>query len=58
LRQLQNIAHTVEYKGTEQIWLTYRISTALAYLPINKVEEGWFMIMQNVPHFCYAPQPR
>ena len=55
-RQIQNIGLTVKYKETEQVRLTSRISTALAYPNINKVEEGWLMIVQNVPHFCCLPQ--
>jgi len=49
---------TVEYKENEQVRLTCRISIALAYLPISEVEEGWLMILQNVPHFCCPPQSR
>jgi hypothetical protein len=57
-RQLQNIDLTVQYKENEQVRLTCRIFNISAYLPISKVEEGWFMIMQNVPHFCCPTQPR
>jgi hypothetical protein len=55
---LQNIVLTVEYKENERVRLTRRISAVLAYLPVNKVEEGWLMIMKNVPHFCCPPQTR
>jgi hypothetical protein len=39
----------VEYKEDEQVRLMGRMCAALAHLPINKVEEGWLMIMVSVP---------
>jgi hypothetical protein len=38
----------VECKENDNVLLTCRIRAALAYLTIYKVEEGWFMIMENV----------
>jgi hypothetical protein len=40
---------TVGYIENEQVGLTCRMCAALVYLRINKVEEGWLMIMENVP---------
>jgi hypothetical protein len=48
-RQIQNIGLTVEYQENEQVRLTRRMYAALAYQLINKVEEEWLMIMENVP---------
>jgi hypothetical protein len=39
----------VEYKENDEVRLTRSMCTALAYLLINKVEEGWIMILENVP---------
>jgi adenylosuccinate synthase len=39
----------VEYKETEQVRLRSRLCAALAHQLFNKVEEGWLMIMENVP---------
>jgi hypothetical protein len=44
-RQIQNFGLTVKYKENEQVRLTCRTCAALAYLPINKVAEGWLTIM-------------
>jgi hypothetical protein len=44
--QQQNIGLTVEYKENEQVRLTCRMCAALSYLPINKVEEYWLMVMK------------
>jgi hypothetical protein len=48
-RQIQNIGLTVEYKEDEQVRIICRMCAALAYLPIDKGEERWFMIMDSVP---------
>jgi hypothetical protein len=48
-RQIQNIVLTVEYKEDEQVRIICRMCTALAYLPIDEVEESWLMIMESVP---------
>lgn len=48
-RQIQNIGLAVEYKEDEQVRIICRMCAALAYLPIDKVEEGWLMIMDSVP---------
>jgi hypothetical protein len=39
----------VEYKESKKVRLTSRLCAALAYLLVVKVEEGWLMIMENVP---------
>jgi hypothetical protein len=39
----------VEYKEDEQVRIICRTCAALAHLPIDKVEEGWLMIMESVP---------
>jgi hypothetical protein len=38
----------VEYKESEPVRLTSRLCAALPYLLVNKVEEGWLMIVENV----------
>jgi hypothetical protein len=48
-RQIQNIFLTVEYKEDEEVRIICRMCAALAYLPIDKVQEGWLMIMESVP---------
>jgi hypothetical protein len=47
--QIQNIGLAVEYKEDEQVRIIFRMCAALAYLPIDEVEEGWLMIMESVP---------
>ena len=49
-RQRQNIGFTAQRKENEQVQLTCRMRAALAHEPINKVEEVWLRIMENVPH--------
>jgi hypothetical protein len=39
----------VEYKENDEVRLTCTVCAALAYVLINKVEEGWLMILENVP---------
>ena len=39
----------MEYKGIEDIRLMSRMCAALAYLPINRVEGGCLLIMENLP---------
>jgi hypothetical protein len=48
-RQVQTISLTVEYKEDEQVRIICRMCVVLAYLPIDKVEEVWLMIMESVP---------
>ena len=43
------IRRTVEYEENEQVGLRCRMCAALAHLLGNEVEEGWLMIMENVP---------
>jgi hypothetical protein len=43
------IRRTVEQKENEHVLLTCRMCAVLAHLLISKVEEGWLMIMENVP---------
>jgi hypothetical protein len=45
----KNIVLWGEYEENEQVRLTYRMCAALAHLPIKKVEEGWLMMVENVP---------
>jgi hypothetical protein len=47
--KLQNIGLAVEYKEDEQVRIICTMCAALAYLPIDRVEEGWLMIMDSVP---------
>jgi hypothetical protein len=39
----------LEHKEDEQVRIICRMCAALAYLPIDKVEEGWLMIVDSVP---------
>jgi len=39
----------VEYKENDEVRLTCSMCAALAYLLINKVEESWLTIFENVP---------
>jgi len=38
-----------EHKENEQVRPTQKMYAALVQLPVNKAEEGWLMIMENVP---------
>ena len=38
----------MEYKENEENWLTYGTRAAVTYLPIDEVEEGLLMNMENV----------
>jgi len=48
-RQLQNIVLWGNTKKNEQVRLTYRMCAVFSHLTIKTIEEGWLMIMENVP---------
>lgn len=48
-RKIQSLGMAAEYKDDEQIRNVCRWCAALAYLPVGKVDDAWFIIMENSP---------
>ena len=49
-RNLQNFGLTADYTNNEEIRLHIRMCAALAYLPIDDVEDGWICTQQTSPN--------
>lgn len=48
-RKVQNIGLTGDYDNDEDIRLHVQMCSALAHIPIDDIDEGWIMIMENTP---------
>ncbi|CAL1288591.1 unnamed protein product [Larinioides sclopetarius] len=48
-RKIQTLGLVKEYKENEEIKLFCKMCSALAYMPLNTVEDAWIVIMERAP---------
>lgn len=48
-RKVQNIGLVDEYRDNDEIRINIRMCSALALIPLQDIDEGWLIIMENSP---------
>lgn len=48
-RKIQSLGLVKDYKENEEIRQICKMCSALAYMPLNTIEDGWILIMEGVP---------
>lgn len=49
-RKVQDIGLVEEYRDNEEIRLNIRMCSALSLIPLQNIDEGWLIIMENSPN--------